>query len=97
MKILWIFTLFMVLMLGTNLLVNWLFGVRIPWEPTLLALRTLRPSEYIVLAGMLLLLFVNVGKKQIGCALRFLFSRWSRFLRVPASTSASSHKSHQKE
>ncbi|MFK4301822.1 hypothetical protein ABH892_001926 [Paenibacillus sp. RC254] len=97
MKILWIFTLFMVLMLGTNLLVNWLFGIHNPWDSISLAFGTLRPSEYIVLAGMLLLLFVTVGKKQIGYALQFLFSRWSRFLRVPSSNSASSHKSHQKK
>ncbi|MGP0577440.1 hypothetical protein ACTP13_10555 [Paenibacillus peoriae] len=97
MKILWIFTLFMMLMLGTNLLVNWLFGVPNPWEPISLALRTMRPSEYIVLAGMLLLFFVTVGKKQIGYSFQFLFSRWSRFLRVPSSNSASSHKSQQKK
>ncbi|MGQ3477028.1 hypothetical protein [Paenibacillus sp. TY11] len=97
MKVLWIFTLFMILMLGTNLLVNWLFGVHHPWEPISLAFRTMRPSEYIVLAGMLLLLFVTAGKKQIGHAFRFIFSRWSRFLRVPSSNSASSHQSNQKE
>ncbi|QNR67256.1 hypothetical protein IAQ67_26480 [Paenibacillus peoriae] len=97
MKILWIFTLFMILMLGTILLVNWLFGTHTPWEPMALAFSTMRPSEYIVLAAMLLLLFVNEGKKQIGNAFRFLFSRWSRFLRVPSSNSASSHQSNQKK
>lgn len=95
MKMLWIFTLFMVLMLGTNLLVNWLFGIHNPWEPMLLAFRTTRSSEYIVLAGMLLLLLVTVGKKQIGYTFRFLFSRWSQFLSVPASTSASIQKSNK--
>lgn len=73
MKILWIFTLFMLLMLGNNLLINWIFGVRIPWQPMLLALRTMRPSEYIVLVGMLLLFLLSVGKKQIGHAIRFFF------------------------
>ncbi|MGW8958384.1 hypothetical protein [Paenibacillus sp. NPDC055715] len=97
MKILWIFTFFMILMLGTNLLVNWLFGAHTPWETILLAFRTMRPSEYIVLAGMLLSLFVNAGKKQVGNAFRFIFSQWSRFLRVPSSNSDSSHQSNQKK
>lgn len=97
MKILWIFTLFMILMLGTSMAVNWLFGIHYPWGPISLTFRTMRPSEYIVLAGMLLLLFVNAGKKQIGNAFQFLFSRWSRFLRVPSSNSASSHQSNQKK
>lgn len=97
MKILWIFTLFMMLMLGTNLLVNWLFSTHTPWEPMALAFSTMRPSEYIVLAGMLLVFFVTVAKKQIKYGFHFLFSRWSRFLRVPSSNSASSHKSQQKK
>ncbi|MCC3379336.1 hypothetical protein ACFQ5D_13075 [Paenibacillus farraposensis] len=97
MKTLWIFTFFMALMLGTILLVNLLFGVHHPWESISLAFHTMRPSEYIVLAGMLLLLFVTLGKKQIGHACQFIFSRWSRFLRVPSSNSASTHKSNQKE
>ncbi|KEO78750.1 hypothetical protein MKN04_09885 [Paenibacillus polymyxa] len=97
MKILWIFTLFMMLMLGTSISIKWLFGVHHPWEPISLAFRTMRPSEYIVLAGMLIVFFINVGKKQIGNAFRFLFSQWSRFLRVPTSSSASPQESHQKE
>ncbi len=101
MKMLWIFTLFLLLMLGTNLLVNWLFGSRTPWEATLSAFHTMRPSEYIVLAGMLLLIFISVGKKQIRHVLHFFFSQWLRFLKVPApspgSGSASSEKSSQQE
>ncbi|MGG4211893.1 hypothetical protein [Paenibacillus polymyxa] len=97
MKIVWIFTLFMLLMLGTSISIKWLFGVHHPWEPISLAFRTMRPSEYIVLAGMLIVFFINVGKKQIGNAFRFLFSQWSRFLKVSTSSSASPQESHQKE
>lgn len=96
MKILWIFTLFMMLMLGTNLLVNWLFSTHTPWEPMALAFSTMRPSEYIVLAGMLLVFFVTVAKKQIKYGFHFLFSRWSRFLKVSASSSGSNSASMQK-
>ncbi|MDQ0494162.1 MULTISPECIES: hypothetical protein [Paenibacillus] len=97
MKILWIFMLFMLLMLGTSMGVNWLSGVHHhPWEPISLAFRTMRPSEYVVLAGMLLVLFVTVGKKPIGNALRFLFSQWSRFLRISTPSSASPQESRQK-
>ncbi|MET3207245.1 UNVERIFIED_CONTAM: hypothetical protein ABIC26_000179 [Paenibacillus sp. PvR008] len=98
MKVLWIFTLFTLLMLGTSMAINWLFGVYHPWELISLAFRIMRPSEYIVLAGMLLLLFVTVGKKPIGNALRILFLQWLRFLKVSTSSSASStQESHQKE
>lgn len=97
MKTLWIFILFMLLMLGTSVSVKWLFGVHHPWEPVSLAFRTMRPSEYIVLVGMLMVLLINVGKKPIGNAFRFLFSQWSRFLKVSASSSASPQESQQKE
>lgn len=58
---------------------------------------TMRPSEYVVLAGMLIVFFINVGKKPRGNAFRFLFSQWSRFLKVPTSSSDSPQQSHQKE
>jgi hypothetical protein len=97
MKTLWIFILFMLLMLGTSVSVKWLFGVHHPWEPVSLAFRTMRPSEYIVLVGMLMVLLINVGKKPIGNAFRFLFSQWSRFLKVSTSSSASPQEGQQKE
>ncbi|OBA02345.1 hypothetical protein A9P44_22575 [Paenibacillus polymyxa] len=97
MKILWIFTLFMLLMLGTSISIKWLFGARHPWEPISLAFRTMRPSEYVVLAGMLIVFFIYVGKKPIGNVFRFLFSQWSRFLKVSTTSSASSQESQQKE
>ncbi|MCV9949968.1 hypothetical protein [Paenibacillus sp. BT-177] len=96
MKILWIFTLFMLLMLGTSISIKWIFGVHHPWEPITLAFLTMRPSEYIVLVGMLMVLLINVGKKPIGNAFRFLFSQWSRFLKVSTSSSPP-QESHQKE
>ncbi|RFT99362.1 hypothetical protein DX902_03465 [Paenibacillus jamilae] len=97
MKTLWIFILFMLLMLGTSVSVKWLFGVHHPWEPVSLAFHTMRPSEYIVLVGMLMVLLMNVGKKPIGNAFRFLFSQWSRFLKVSTSSSVSPQESQQKE
>ncbi|WP_058830268.1 hypothetical protein [Paenibacillus polymyxa] len=97
MKILWIFTLFMLLMLGTSISIKWIFGVHHPWEPITLAFLTMRPSEYVVLAGMLIVFFINVGKKPIGNAFRFLFLQWSRFLKVSTPSSASSQESQQKE
>lgn len=97
MKTLWIFMLFMLLMFGTSMSIKWLFGVRHPWEPISLAFLTMRPSEYIILVGMLMVLLINVGKKPIGNAFRFLFSQWSRFLNVSTSSSASPQESHQKE
>lgn len=97
MKTLWIFILFMLLMLGTSVSIKWLFGIHHPWEPISLAFRTMRPSEYIVLAGMLMVLLINVSKKPLGNALRFLFSQWSRFLKVSTSSSASPQEGHQKE
>jgi hypothetical protein len=96
MKILWIFTLFMILTLGTSISIKWLFGAHHPWEPISLAFRTMRPSEYVVLAGMLIVFFVTVAKKQIEYGFRFLFSRWSRFLKVSASSSGSNSASMQK-
>ncbi|MDP9677459.1 hypothetical protein J2W97_003469 [Paenibacillus jamilae] len=97
MRTLWIFILFMLLMLGTSVSIKWLFGIHHPWEPVSLAFRTMRPSEYIVLVGMLMVLLINVGKKPIGNAFRFLFSQWSRFLKVSTSSSASPQESQQEE
>lgn len=97
MRTLWIFILFMLLMLGTSVSIKWLFGIHHPWEPVSLAFRTMRPSEYIVLVGMLMVLLINVGKKPIGNAFRFLFSQWSRFLKVSTSSSSSPQESQQKE
>lgn len=97
MKTIWVFMLFMLLMLGTSMSIKWIFGVHHPWEPISLAFRTMRPSEYIVLVGMLIVFFINVGKKPIGNAFRFLFSQWSRFLKVSTSSSASPQEGQQKE
>ncbi|MFM9281395.1 hypothetical protein [Paenibacillus jiagnxiensis] len=89
MKELVLFIVFFILMIGTNGLLDWLYGVKNPWQPMLSTLAVMRPSEYVVIAGMTLAVFVMALRKQLGRMFGKLFRLWVRFVEAPDPASAS--------
>jgi hypothetical protein len=93
MKELVLFIVFFILMIGTNGLLDWLYGVRNPWKPMLDTLAVMRPSEFTVIAGMLLAVFIAALKKPLGRMFGRLFRLWVRFMEATELPSAFVHES----
>lgn len=89
MKEMVLFIFFFVLMIITNILLDWLYGVKKPWLPMLSTLAVMRPSEYVIIAAMTLAVFVAALRKQLGRMFGRLFRLWIRFLEVPDPATAS--------
>ncbi|MFB5674843.1 hypothetical protein ACE3NQ_14040 [Paenibacillus terreus] len=88
MKELVLFIVFFILMIGTNGFLDWLYGVKDPWQPMLSTIAVMRPSEYVVIAGMTVAVFVAALRKQLGRIFSKLFRLWVRFVEVPDPATA---------
>lgn len=87
MKELILFIFFLILMIATNGLLDWLYGIDRPFRPMLVTLAVMRPTEYIVIAAMLLTVFVAALKKQLSRMFGKLLQLWIRFVMPPNTDS----------
>lgn len=84
MKKLGVFMLVLILALGTNLLLDWLYGVRQPLGIMASIIFTLHPSEIFMLMFILLCFIISIFSKQLGKAITTAIRGYLNLLKTPS-------------
>ncbi|WP_018884571.1 hypothetical protein [Paenibacillus massiliensis] len=89
MKKLGVFMLVLILTLGTNLLLDLLYGVRHPLGIMASIIFTLRPIEISMWIFILLCFIISLSSKRLGKAIRGAISGYLNLLRKPGVAQSS--------
>ncbi|MEK3787189.1 hypothetical protein [Paenibacillus sp. FSL K6-1230] len=89
MKKLGIFMLVLVLALGSNLLLDWLYGVRHPLKVMSNIIRTLHPSEIFMLMFLVLCFIISLFNKRLGKALPTAIRGYLNLYKMPTEVQSS--------
>lgn len=97
MKKLGVFMLVLILALGTNLLLDWLYGVRHPFGIMANIIFTLRPIEASLWIFILLCFIISLFSKQLSKAIRGAISGYLNLLKPPDVTKSSERQHKLKD